>query len=153
VAKIARIELPKDATDFSVAERLKGNATTDFGAPGIAAKSEAMPMSAADTRRMLALLDACWTYLERVKAKVPQELRKGPRGGGRDRDKMYDHVIESELGYARLIGVRLKQHDRGALLEAFRNPVPDAKWPPAYAVRRIAWHALDHAWEMEDRIP
>jgi len=23
----------------------------------------------------------------------------------------------------------------------------------AYAMRRIAWHVLDHAWEMEDRIP
>jgi hypothetical protein len=24
-------------------------------------------------------------------------------------------------------------------------------WPPRYAARRIAWHALDHAWEIEDR--
>jgi hypothetical protein len=24
-------------------------------------------------------------------------------------------------------------------------------WVPRYAVRRSAWHALDHAWEIEDR--
>jgi len=28
---------------------------------------------------------------------------------------------------------------------------PDRSWPPRYAARRIAWHALDHAWEIEDR--
>ena len=29
-------------------------------------------------------------------------------------------------------------------------PVPKG-WPHRYAARRIAWHVLDHAWEMEDR--
>jgi hypothetical protein len=34
-----------------------------------------------------------------------------------------------------------------------RNPDPNTKWPVAYVIRRTAWHALDHAWEIEDRIP
>jgi hypothetical protein len=25
-------------------------------------------------------------------------------------------------------------------------------WSPRYFVRRSAWHALDHAWEIEDRV-
>jgi hypothetical protein len=25
-------------------------------------------------------------------------------------------------------------------------------WAPRYFVRRSAWHALDHAWELEDRV-
>ncbi len=25
-------------------------------------------------------------------------------------------------------------------------------WTPRYFVRRVAWHTLDHAWELEDRI-
>ena len=25
-------------------------------------------------------------------------------------------------------------------------------WHPRYFIRRSAWHALDHAWEIEDRI-
>jgi hypothetical protein len=31
------------------------------------------------------------------------------------------------------------------------SPLADRKWTQRYAARRIAWHALDHAWEMEDR--
>ena len=31
------------------------------------------------------------------------------------------------------------------------SPIADKKWPPRYAARRVAWHALDHAWEIEDR--
>jgi len=153
VARLARVPLPKDATDFNVIERLTGNATTDFGAPGIPAKDESKPMTAAEARRMVSLLEACWKYLDQVKTKAPQELRKGPRGGGRDRDKMYEHVLGAELEYGKGIGVRTKTPDRPALLAGFRKPKSEGKWPVAYAVRRTAWHALDHAWEMEDRIP
>ena len=36
------------------------------------------------------------------------------------------------------------------------KPLPDPRttkrpWSPRYAVRRAAWHVLDHAWEIEDR--
>jgi hypothetical protein len=153
VAKLAKLDLPKDATIFEVVERLQGNATTDFGAPGIPAKDESKPKTARELERLASLVEACWTYLDNVRAKAPESLRKGPRGGGRDREKMYAHVLEAEMGYARQIGVRIKEPDRDALREAFRKPNKDAKWPLAYAMRRIAWHALDHAWEMEDRIP
>jgi hypothetical protein len=153
VAKLARLELPKDATEFKVVERLKGNATTDFGAPGIPAKEEGEKHTDTEMGRLIALMEAAWKYLEQVRAKSPQELRKGPRGGGRDRDKMYAHVLDAELAYASALRVKLKEPDRKALLAGLRKPSPDVKWPPAYAIRRIAWHALDHAWEMEDRIP
>ena len=62
-------------------------------------------------------------------------------------------LFRSELGYGPAIGVRVKVHDRDALRAAFRKPSTGIKWPIPYAMRRIAWHALDHAWEMEDRIP
>jgi hypothetical protein len=153
VAKLSGIDLPKDATDFQVVERLPGNVTTDFGAPGIPAKDESKPLTPAENRRMVSLLDAAWTYLDQVRAKSPESLRKGPRGGGRDREKMYEHVLDSESGYSRQVGVRLKDVDRGALREALLHPRDDYRWPAAYAMRRIAWHALDHAWEMEDRLP
>jgi hypothetical protein len=153
VARLAGIELPNNATEFHVVERLPGNVTTDFGAPGIPSKEEAKPQRPADSARMLALLDAAWKYLDQVRARAPESLRKGPRGGGRDREKMYAHVIESELGYSRHIGLRLKELDRDAVREALRHPDKDNKWPAPYMARRMAWHALDHAWEMEDRIP
>ena len=31
------------------------------------------------------------------------------------------------------------------------SPIADRRWTARYAAGRIAWHALDHAWEMEDR--
>jgi hypothetical protein len=75
---------------------------------------------------------------------------------------MFNHVLGAELEYAKRIGTRLKQPDgldnsaveafRAAILESFGNPNRDEKWPVPYAARRTAWHALDHAWEMEDRL-
>jgi hypothetical protein len=147
------VKLPKDATDFEVVERQKGNASTDFGVPALPAKAESKKPTARETERLISILEACWKYLDQVRAKVPQELRKGPRGGGRDRDKMYTHVLDAELAYASALRVKLKAPDRNALLAALRHRNPDARWPVAYAIRRIAWHALDHAWEMEDRVP
>jgi hypothetical protein len=152
VATLAGIDLPKNATNFDVVERLKGDATTDFGAPGAEAKEEA-DATPKELERLASLVDACWKYLDQVRAKAPESLRKGPRGGGRDREKMYAHVLESEMGYSRYIGLRLKEPDRDAMRKAFRNPMADTKRSAAYIMRRTAWHALDHAWEMEDRIP
>jgi hypothetical protein len=161
VAKLARIAFPTSDMVFEIDERLKGNATTDFGAPGTPAKAESKPFSAQQISRMRDLLDACWTYLDRVIAKAPAELRKGPRGGGRDRDVMFDHVLGAEIEYAKRIGVRLKQPDgrdkagvrafRKAILDGVGKLNPESKWPVPYAVRRTAWHACDHAWEIEDR--
>src|SRR5206468_11967761 len=71
VAGLAGIVLPKDATDLKVVERLPGNPTTDFGAPGIPAKDEAKSPTPAETKRMLALLDAAWDYLDQVRATAP----------------------------------------------------------------------------------
>jgi len=163
VAKLARVPFPKNATEFTVIERVKGNATTDFGAPGMPTKDEAQPLTTRETEVMVSLVEACWKYLDEVRAKAPQSLTKGPRGGGRDRDKMFEHVLGSEVSYASQIGLHEKQPpiDDAAAIKGFRislaaslrDSFREEKWPVPYAARRIAWHVLDHAWEMEDRIP
>ena len=93
-------------------------------------------------------------------AGAPEELRKGPRGGGRDTSKIVAHVVEADEAYAREMGIKLKApiepKCRAAMLEVLRqpsdgSPIADRKWTPRYAAHRIAWHALDHAWEIEDR--
>jgi hypothetical protein len=162
VARLANLRFPTQSAAFEVVERLAGNATTDFGAPGIAARAEARELSKAEAARMCSLVEACWSYLDKVRAAAPAELRKGPRGGGRDRDEMFAHVLYAEVMYARAIGVRLKEPAiddlgavrafRQAILEALADSSRKEKWPVAYAARRTAWHALDHAWEIEDRL-
>ena len=153
VAKLARVEFPKDATKFEVVERSHGDASTDFGVPHAPAKDEEKRMTPQQIERMVALTAAAWKYFDRVAGKAPKTLRKGPRGGGRDTDKIVDHVLGSEPEYAKRIGLKMKPGDREALLESFKNPNRTEKWPVRYAVRRTAWHALDHAWEIEDRLP
>jgi hypothetical protein len=167
VPKAARIEFAIDAKpSFKVVERVKGNATTDFGAPGIHAPSDTKSLTATEVERICALLAASWKVFDAAVAKAPAELRKGPRGGGRDRDKIADHILDAESAYARKLGLKLKTPRRGdkaavqltrrAILDAIRASAggPQAgqkRWPPRYGARRMAWHLLDHAWEIEDR--
>jgi hypothetical protein len=155
VAEAAGVRLPKSAGErFDVVERLKGDTTTDFGAPHVPAGADATPLTKAQAQRLAALVQAAWTVFDRVVEASPAELRKGPRGGGRDRDKMVAHVMEAENAYFRKVGVK---NGRDAFLDglrAARDPEPELStkaWPWRYAARRVAWHALDHAWEMEDR--
>lgn len=151
---------------FDVVERLTGSATTDFGAPGEVPAFDRNPTEANEHRRLAKLLDASWRIFDGVVAGAPPTLRKGPRGGGRDRDKIVAHLVESQVGYARQLGIRLKPvppgddeavgTQRRAILEAVRAGGDDlpkkGAWPVRYAARRLTWHVLDHAWEIEDRI-
>ncbi|MGZ3622105.1 MAG: hypothetical protein ACXVDN_07465 [Ktedonobacteraceae bacterium] len=149
-----------------VIERLQGNANTAWGVPAVMAPAETRPVDAATAQRNVALLRASWDMLEEVVATSPAELRKGPRGGGRDRDEIRRHVIEAERVYARKIGVRHKpfEIDDKSALNAMRDeivavlsnpssgePLVDGGWNASYAVRRMAWHVVDHIWEIEDR--
>jgi hypothetical protein len=167
VATQAGVALPGSAADvFDVAERLPGSGSTDFGVPERIAAADAGPLTTGEGERLAALVTAAWDIFDRVAATAPAELRKGPRGGGRDRDKMIDHVVMSEVAYARMLGIKHRVTGiddrqaiaalRAAISEVLRAGAVDAQpfgWPPRYAARRIAWHALDHAWEMEDRTP
>ena len=152
--------------DLAVVERLVGDANTAWGVPSVLASVETRPIDATTAQRNVTLLRASWDMLEEVVASSPVELRKGPRGGGRDRDEIRHHVIEAERAYARKIGVRYKpfeMNDKNAL-KAMREetaavlsqpstgePLVPGSWNASYAVRRIAWHVVDHIWEIEDR--
>lgn len=165
VAAAAGLSFPAPPA-LEVVERLSGTATTDFGAPDAVAEADHRPLSAAGAERLALLVTAAWEELDRVVAGAPAILRKGPRGGGRDRDAVVAHVTEADAAYARKLGVRMGHVDpadrdavlgrRAAVAESLRSArvaaAPTEKvWPPRYAARRIAWHALDHAWEIEDR--
>ncbi len=133
-----------------------GSATTDFGAPGAIGEWDGADLSRKEAARLGGLLDRVWSVFDRVASEAPELLRKGPRGGGRDRDAMVDHVREAERTYGRKMGVAVPprtpwSEQRAAYLDALRSGPVAGGWPIRYAVRRIGWHVMDHAWEIEDR--
>lgn len=153
---------PGPSIDFDIVERIKGSATTDFGAPGSVPELDQRELAPAGARRLAALVQASWDELEAVAAGAPATLRKGPRGGGRDRDAVVAHVEAAEAAYGRKLGngpgaAERREHGhrlvRERIIESIRSGgAGESKgWPAAYAARRIAWHVLDHAWEIQDR--
>jgi hypothetical protein len=166
-------EAPKDVAGLRIVERLEGNGGTDFGAPSVQPSADQRPLDGAELRRLVALLRASWTAFARsTKAAAGSELKKGPRGGGRELDALVRHVAEAEASYLYRLGGKYRQaddEDPSAEMKRLRKeillllprrvegePLPPGKrtaplWTPRYFVRRTAWHALDHAWEIEDR--
>jgi hypothetical protein len=166
-------QLPADASAVEVVERLKGDAGTDFGAPGGSPRVDATPIDPADAKRLESILRACWRTLEAaVEDAGDRELRKGPRGGGRTVEGIVEHVLGAESGYMSRVGRKFSASGDGSpgaqvaaaggilldeMADAIRDGVPPAgprggtRWTARYYVRRSAWHVLDHAWEIEDR--
>jgi hypothetical protein len=122
--------------------------------------------------RLRALITAAWRALDDAAERARgRTLAKGPRGGGRARDAIVRHVREAEAGYLSALGWKFTPEARGerALLEETRaavleglaasargeipakGPRGGVRWRPRYFAMRLAWHALDHAWEIEDR--
>jgi hypothetical protein len=167
-------QAPAAASALAVVKRLEGNATTDFGAPAVAPSSDTRPVDDAELQRFQTLLQACWrTFDATVQAAVGKELRKGPRGGGRDLEEIVRHVLDADVGYLARLAWKLEKSEeedlsdelgrtRQAILNALaaatrgelpaRGPRGGVIWTPRYYVRRVAWHVLDHTWEIEDRV-
>jgi hypothetical protein len=165
---------PGDISALAVVERLKGNATTDFGAPDAAPSTDSRPVSSDELHSFEKVLKACWrTFDAKIKAARGKELSRGPRGGGRQLEGIVQHVLGSDGGYLNQVGWKFKQgkaddpgrqlkETRQAILDGLRasargeipakGPRGGIRWTARYFLRRIAWHTLDHAWEIEDRI-
>jgi hypothetical protein len=153
--------------ELTVVERYPATGMGEFyGVSGRSAESEQIPMSANECERKIALLRAAWSYFDDVAAHVSAELRTGPRGGGRDRERIVRHANGAEFHeFARKVGVvtdpdtwrdpvALWAH-RDAVCAAIRDynarGAPARTWTVQFTLRRCAYHMLDHAWEMEDR--
>ena len=167
VTKLAGMEADFNILDgFEVVERYPGTGSTDFWGISFAFSSfDHQTMSGEALERELTLMRACWVFFDGVRDRVSEVLRKGPRGGGRDRDRIVSHILANEQDWAGGIGVKtpfeamltdegLKVH-RDAYCNAIREfhsqGKKAGKWPLRYLVRHTAYHTLDHAWEMEDK--
>ena len=168
VAELARYGAEfKAAGDLDVVERLDGIGMTDYyGLSGRAAAPEYDPMTDAECERKVALLQATWRAFDEMAARVSDELRKGPRGGGWEKDRIIRHVNGAEIDeFAPKVGVKvpLETRNDADALRAYRDAFvegirdhhargePARSWTLQFLIRRCAWHMLDHAWELEDR--
>jgi hypothetical protein len=173
VAKAAKVPFTASADDkVAIVEELKGGGGTDFGVPGEAPSQDGDPLDDQELRRQRALLEASWKAFDAAaRSAKGRTLKTGPRGGGRTVAKMTGHVLEAEVAYLALLGSRfdskaakaeemasVRQTSTAALkARAKGTPIANPRntkrsWSPRYFIRRSAWHALDHAWEIEDRL-
>ena len=173
VIRLAKVSpLPPDGNARTeVVERHAGGSGTDFGVPGVPSQADAKRLTGAELKRQRAILEAAWTaFDEAARAAKGKTLSVGPRGGGRTLAKMTGHVLEAEVAYLGQLGSRhakraggqdemeLVRREALAALDAVTSGKPldnprntKKPWAPRYFIRRSAWHALDHAWELEDR--
>jgi hypothetical protein len=170
----SKLAFPASSKDMIlvVVDRQPGNATTDFGAPDLTLPRDEQAIKPADLERWQAILTAIWAAFDAsVKAAKGRALAKGPRGGGRELDKIVEHVRDSDSAYVSALGGKAKINAdtpaeglaqvHEAILTTLtgringeipeRGPRGGLRWTPRYFVRRHAWHQLDHAWEIEDR--
>ena len=157
------------AGPLEIVEDKVGTGSTDFwGISFSPCAAEHGPMSEADLERGITLLRACWAFFDGVAARVSPEMRKGPRGGGRDRDRIIRHTIRTESeDFAKQVGLRIPegaaltpdglQLHRETYVAAMRAyNAGEVKrrmrsWTLSFLIRHSAFHTLDHAWEMEDK--
>jgi len=170
VAGIAGLTGEFDAAGpLEIVEDMVGTGSTDFWGISFAPSStEHAPMTEAELDRGISLLRACWTFFDAVAARVSPEMRKGPRGGGRDRDRIIRHTIRTESeDFAKQVGLRiaeeaaltpdgLRQHREAyvAAMRAYNAGEVSRRmrsWTLPFLIRHSAYHTLDHAWEMEDK--
>ena len=170
VATLANMSAAFDTIqDFEVVGQYPGTGSTDFWGISFAFSGiDQQEMSREELERELTLMQACWAFFDEVRGRVSAEMQKGPRGGGRDRDRIVRHTLAAEQDWARGIGV-LAPDDvlltdegvksyRNAYCQAIRDYHAQgkqagsrAKWPLRFLIRHTAFHTLDHAWEMEDK--
>ena len=170
VADLAGMAREFDAAGpLEVVEDRVGTGSVDFWGISFAPSStEQGPMSEAQLERGITVLQACWAFFDGVAARVSPEMRKGPRGGGRDRNRIIRHTIRTESeDFAKQIGLRipeeaaltpdgLRQHRETyiAAMRAYNAGKIEKRmrsWTLPFLIRHSAFHTLDHAWEMEDK--
>jgi hypothetical protein len=158
-----------EAGPLEIVEEKVGTGSTDFWGISFSPSSmEGDPMDESKLERGITLLRACWASFDAVAARVSPVMRKGPRGGGRERDEIIRHVFRVEsLDFAKHVGLEmpdgpilaweaLQKYREGfvAGMRAYNAGQVEKRmrsWTLPFLIRHSAFHTLDHAWEMEDK--
>ena len=167
----SKLTPPRSVDDLEVVATVMGDKNADFGVPHATVKPDLAPISRAQLDDQVKLLKAAWkAFADAAAAARGKTLAAGPRGGGRSLSKIVEHVHEADrLAYIVSLGAPAppssasRDEVEAAFIEALhakvrgelpeKGPSGGERWSARYAIRRSAWHALDHAWEIEDRAP
>jgi hypothetical protein len=162
------LTLPRSIDELDVIQTVHGGTNTDFGVPHEILKADLEPLTETQLTDLVKLLKAAWEAFDSVAAAAHgKTLAKGPRGGGRTLEQIREHVHGADRVYIGALGAKapLEKDGWGATQDAFvealraklrgelpaKGPRGGERWPARYAIRRSAWHSVDHAWEIEDR--
>ena len=168
IAKLAGMDKAfAEIKTLEMVEEYPGTGSTDFWGISYAFSSiDQQPVSTEELERELTLMQACWAFFDDIRSRVSAEMRKGPRGGGRDRDQIVRHTLWVEMDWASGLGLPMPDSDTladDAVVKAHREAYCAAirafhaegkmakKWPLRFLIRHTAYHTMDHAWEMEDK--
>ena len=153
----AVVGLSFDPGALEVVGRLPGSATTDFGAPDGRGPWDDVPLVGDEADRQAERLRRVLGTPSTARWRQhPRSCARG-RGAAAVTGTPWPTTCRrpSEPTRARPgSGCHRGRHgptNGAALLDAIRTGTADGAWPARYAVRRIGWHVLDHAWEIEDR--
>ena len=163
-----RAEFVRSVTPH-ILERTPGNTSTDWwGIAHVPSVIEADPLPDDELERRIGIMRATWAYFDDAVDASDAPLTHGPRGGGRERDQIVRHVYASERhNFWRKVAIReddglrltpeeladLRERYVAAIREYHAEDRPARRWPLRFLIRRTAQHAMDHAWELEDRDP
>ena len=152
-----------------ILERTPGNTSTDWwGIAHVPSVVEAEPLADDELERRIGLMRATWAFFDDTADGGGAPLTRGPRGGGRERDEIVRHIYASERhNFWRKVAIReedgvrltpeeladLRERYVAAIREYHADDRPARKWPLRFLIRRTAQHAMEHAWEIEDRDP
>ena len=165
------IPLPRDQRPVTV-ERVGGNATTDFGAPSALIAADLAALTARDVAALATVLECGWAAFDDAWRMVPARARGAKPGVGRSPEAIRRHLLEADALHLAGLGrpfrkievvtpaaeQRVREEITAALhavpLSVQESPTKRLgfTWTPRFVVRRAAWHAFDHAWELEDRV-
>ncbi len=164
---------PPTIEALEVVERMPGTATTDFGAPAVPLTNDQEPLTEADIELQVSLLTACWATFDNVLRSISADLHDKKPERGRSPSAIRLHLLETDRMHLSAFGHAFRQPDPAHVTEqeaavreqiiAELQAIPPGKviaphrrygftWTPRFAVRRSAWHALDHSWELQNRL-
>lgn len=164
---------PISRHDFDLIETLAGGLSTDLGGPHLAPHADTAAISESDYMRLQSVLLACWQAFDAAIAGAEGHVLAAPQSGpDLTLDEIIIHVIKNDQSDLERLAWshrfrnlpdpldelrEIREGTLRALTRAAFGEIPAVAttaelWSARFFVRKLAWHTLTHAWEIEERL-